>query len=286
MKTIRKNNLDLNLDLDLTGSKNPDLIHPIFAGLRAIGVVTLILTYFILTLPFYPLLKMKPLWTKKHILGPILQVLGITLLKIMNVKVEKSGNFNVKPGTVIACNHLNAYLDMMVIWSVTKGSFLSTVEVQAMPLFGQIAELAGCIFIDRRTRENLPEEIQKVTEQCETGINLIFFPEGKCHDGTDLLRFKRPFFTPATSREVDIQLVTMNYHTVSGRPVTRHNKHMVLWYRQQKIIKHLWKMLQFRSVEVSATGSVLKADNYTKNKDIHVADQAHEIIKAQFNPIQ
>lgn len=283
MKTERMNNIDLNLDL--TGVQNPALVHPIVRILRVIGVVTLLMTYFILAIPFYPLLKMKPAWTKNYIIGPFLRLLSVLLLKVFGYKVTKKGNFDVEPGTVIASNHMNAYLDMMLIWSVSKGSFLSTVEVQAMPLFGQIAELAGCIFIDRRTRENLPEEIEKVTAECKKGVSLIFFPEGRTYDGSEVLRFKRPFFTPATAQGKDIQLLTMNYKAVSGMPITSANKDQILWYRQAKIVKHMWNLLQFKSVEVEITGDVLKASDYQAKTEVHVADQAHEIAVSRFNPI-
>lgn len=283
MKTQNLNQSELSLDL--VNAQNPQLVHPLVRLMRATGVVLLVLTYFIMATPFYPLLKIKPLWTKKHIIGPILQILGTTLLKIMGFKVTVSGDFDFKEGTVVASNHLNAYLDMMVLWNATKGSFLSTVEVQQMPLFGQIAELAGCIFIERRSRENLPEEIAKVKEQLDSGINLIFFPEGKCHDGTEVLRFKRPFFKPAIAKKADILTVTMNYHTVSGMPVTKNNKHQILWYRQQKIIKHLWNILLFKSVEVDVCGAVLKAEDYLDNTE-EVAQKAQKLVEQRFNVIK
>jgi len=283
MKTDRMNNIDLNLDL--TGSSNPELVHPIVRMARALGIVSLVISYFIIAVPFYPVLKAKPAWTKNHIIGPILRGISKLVLKIFGFKVTQSGEFNVNEGTVVVSNHLNAYLDMMLLWSVTKGSFMSTVEVQAMPLFGQLAELSGCIFIDRRTRENLPQEIESVTTECKKGVNLIFFPEGRTHDGSELLKFKKPFFTPAVSREMDILTVTMNYQKVSGNPITSNNKSQVLWYRHQKILAHMWNLLQFKSVEVNATGEILKASDYMANTELHVADQAHAMMNANFNTI-
>lgn len=283
MKTLNRN---VDLNYELAGIQSEATVNPIIRVFRALSIVSLIISYFALMTPFYPLYKIKPIWTKKHILSPILMILSRLVLMAFGYKVTKSGNFDAKEGTVVASNHLNAYLDMMIIWSVTKGSFLSTVEVQAMPLFGQIAELAGCIFIDRRTRENLPEEIAKVKEQLEQGINLIFFPEGRCHDGSEMLKFKKPFFSPATDREVDVQLVTMNYNTVSGQKITSENKSKILWYRQQKILPHLWNMLKYKSVEVHVTGDVMKASDYLANTEEHPAVQARNIMNSRFTPIK
>ncbi len=278
MKTLKQ---DINLDLDFT-TRNENLVHPVIRILRAITVALMICGYFLVMLPFYPLLKMKPVWTKKHILGPILSKFCLMLLRVIGYKVTTTGDFNVKDGTVVVANHLG-YIDMMVLWGVAKGCFISTVEVQQTPMFGQIAELAGCIFIERRNRENLAQEVAKVKSQLEQGLNVIFFPEGKCTDGSELLRFRRPFFAPATERRADILTVTMNFHSVNGRPVTRHNRHSVLWYRQKKVLFHLWDMMALKSIEVDAKGAILKASDYLANTEVHVAEQAHTLVHERFD---
>lgn len=278
MKTLQH---DINLDLDFT-TRNEDLVHPAVRILRAITVALMIGGYFLVMMPFYPLLKMKPIWTKKHILGPILSRFCLLLLRVIGYKVTTSGDFEVEDGTVVVANHLG-YIDMMVLWGVAKGCFISTVEVQQTPMFGQIAELAGCIFIERRNRDNLPQEVEKVKSQLDQGLNVIFFPEGKCTDGSELLRFRRPFFKPATDRKADILTVTMNFHTIAGKPVTRHNRHKVLWYRQKKVLLHLWDMMALKSIEVDAKGAILKASDYLANTEDHVAEQAHALVHDRFD---
>lgn len=280
MKTQQMNNIDLNLNLSQT--QGQDLVHPLVRVMRALGVAALISIYFVIMLPFYPLLTAKPVWTKKYILGPILSRFCYLLLKVIGYKVTKSGEFDVKDGTVVVANHLG-YIDMMVLWAVAKGCFISTVEVQNTPLFGQIATLAGCIFIERRNRDNLKQEVAKVKSQLDQGLNVIFFPEGKCTDGSELLRFRRPFFTPATERKADILTVTMNFHTVSDKPVNKDNRHQVLWYRQKKVLFHLWDMMQFKSIEVDACGAILKAEDYLANTEDHVAEQAHRLVTERFS---
>lgn len=281
MKTI-KNTIDLDLDFI---TQNEDLVSPLVRILRAVMISIMIMGYFVVMTPFYPFLKMFPIWTKKNILGPALSAFCRILLKVMGFKITTSGNFDVADGTVVVANHLG-YIDMFLISGVAKGCFISTVEVKQTPLFGQLSELAGCIFIERRNRDNLPAEVEKVKQQLDSGLNVIFFPEGKCTDGSELLRFRRPFFKPATDRNSDILTITMNFHKLSGKKIDSSNRHKVLWYRQKKVLLHMWDMIAYKSIEVDCVGAVLKADDYLANTKDHVAEQAHALVHERFDYIQ
>ena len=52
MKTLQQ---ELNLDLDFT-TQNEDMVHPAIRIVRAITVALMIAGYFVVMLPFYPIL--------------------------------------------------------------------------------------------------------------------------------------------------------------------------------------------------------------------------------------
>ncbi len=262
-----------------------DMVHPITRVIKALTIVALFTMYFLITLPFYPALKLFPVWTRKYVISPFLMYFCKTLLKVLGIKITTSGNFEMKDGTVVVSNHLG-YIDMVILWSVVPGCFISTVEVQQMPLFGKMAALAGSVFIERRSIKNLPAEVKKVEDHVAKGINMIFFPEGMCTDGTELLTFKKPFFKAATRNHSDILTMVMNVHTVSGKPITKNNVYKVLWYRQKRIIFHIWDFLSLRSVEVNIDGALLTADQYLRNPKVHVAEQTYDFMEKRVKYIK
>lgn len=262
-----------------------DLVNPVFRVLKALTIIGLFALYFLITLPIYPVLKLFPVATRKYIIAPFLMSFCKTLLKVLGYKITTTGNFNIKDGTVIISNHLS-YMDMLILWSVVRGCFISTVEVQQMPLFGKMAALAGSVFIERRSLKNLPAEVRKVEEHVAKGINMVFFPEGMCTDGTEFLKFKKPFFKAATRNNADILTMVMNVHTVSGKSITKKNVDKVLWYRQKKIILHIWDLLSLKSVEANIDGVLLTADEYLSKPRVHVAEQAYDLMEKRIKYIK
>ena len=245
--------------------------------LRAVAVAALIATYVLIMLPFYPLLKIAPAFTKKNILIPALSLCCNALLKIMGFKITAKGEFDVNEGTVIVANHLS-FMDIMLLTSVAKSTFVSTVEVQQTPFIGQLVELSGAIFIERRNKDNIKKEIDWVKSNLEGGINMSFFPEAKSTNGEELLRFRRPFFAPATDRNMDILTVAINYDTLNGETeIDSTNRHMVLWWKQNKIFAQVWNLLSYKSIEVTLHGEIARAEDYNKSEQ-HPADFCHDIV--------
>jgi len=245
--------------------------------LRAVAVALLIFTYVLLMIPFYPFLKAMPSFTRKNILIPAITVCCKCLLKIMGFKITKKGDFNVQEGTVVVANHLS-FMDIMLLTSVVKSTFVSTVEVQQIPFIGQLVELSGALFIERRNRENLRKEVDSVKESLKGGINMSFFPEAKSTNGDELHRFRRPFFAPATERNMDIQTVAINYETLNGdTEVDATNRHKVLWWKQNAIFAQVWNLLSFRSIDVTLHGEIVKASDYHASEK-HPADLCHDVV--------
>lgn len=267
----------LELPLISNTSKLEGNVGMVTKTIKASGVASLVAAYFFIMSPAYILLKINPSKTRKYILIPAMSLFCKFVLKVLGFKISLSGEFDIEDGTVIVANHLS-FIDMMLIQAAGKGCFISTVEVQKTPFIGQIAELSGAMFIERRSRNNLAEEVRKVRANLDDGINVGFFPEAKSTNGDDLLRFRRPFFRPAVERKVDILAVALNYDTINNiHEVDATNRNKVLWYRQNAIFTQVWNILSYKSVEVSVHGEIARASEYLKSEK-HVADFCHDLI--------
>lgn len=241
-------------------------------------------TYFITALPFYPLLLVFPYFTKKYLLAPLLRLYSFLIIKAFNIKIQTQQLPKIKNGSIIVSNHLG-YLDLFIISSFYKGSFVSTMEIKELPFIGILTTLAGCIFIERRSRENLRHEISIVREHLKNKINVIFFPEAKSTDGTSVLAFKKAFFRPAIEEKSNILALCINYVSVDGETLNANNKKNVLWYRQlESIIAHIVVLSRTKAINVKISADHLSYEKYSKNP-LHPAQITHNLISSNYTPI-
>lgn len=251
--------------------------------IKFILIITMIVSYVLIMLPMGPLLKKDWVTTKKKKLLPALAFVSKLVLKIMNVKVNVIGDKNFKEGSLIVTNH-QSYFDLFITLEVAPASFICAEETSKEFFIGTLIKLGGCIFINRHTREFLPKEIQDLKNHLDNGISVALCPEGKCFDGAEVYRFKRPFFASASERKEDIVCFTINYRKIDGAKVTALNKHQVLWYRQTTVLKHFFSLLKFQKIEIDCFITPLKYEDYSKNEE-HVADLAWKIVDQNFTKL-
>ncbi len=251
--------------------------------MKAFFTLSLILSFLITSLPFYPFILIFPYFTKKKILAPILSFYSKLILKALGLKVTGDIKRTLKPGSIIVANHLS-YLDLFLISSVYKGSFISTMEVKADPIFGKIATLAGCIFIERRNKSNIKNEIKVVEEHLNQGVNVFFFPEAKSTNGEEVHPFKRPFFTPAMNLNKDILAVTINYLAIDGEKINSHNRDKVFWYRQNDMLAHLKALMKIKSINIDISAEYIQHGSY-QSSSLHPAQIAQSIVQSNYVPV-
>jgi 1-acyl-sn-glycerol-3-phosphate acyltransferase len=248
---------------------------------RAVLVGGTLLTFFSVSILFWPLLKMKPYFTKKIILIPLSRFCCRCVLKILNFKVITTQPIPKFPETVtVVSNHLG-YMDMPVLYSIFPGSFITAYDVKKIPIFGMITELSGTLFVNRESREQQGNEKEVVGGHLDHGLNVAFFPEAKATHGFEVVRFRRPFFRPGFDRKKDFLACTINYLTVNGEKLNRENCHKVLWYRQKGILEHLWELLLITEASARVEFEIVKAEEYLNQPD-DVADFIHKKVSSRY----
>ena len=173
-----------------------------------------------------------------------LAVLGVKLV------VEGAENWRAGQNYLAVSNHLS-YLDILLFASYQPMCFVSTIEVKKTPLLGQLTDAGGCIYVERRSRDNLPKEIETIGDALRDGHNMIFFPEGTSTNGTSVLPFKRPLFAPALHAKVPLLPAVVQLREINGSPVTAANRDQVCWYGDMEFAQHLFALAGLRSVTVA-----------------------------------
>lgn len=177
------------------------------------------------------------------------------LLKALDIKANTKihAGINKSKTYFVTANHLS-YLDIILISSVLPSVFVASVDgVKENPVLGKITELAGGLFIERRRKWGILKEIESISGIMNMGYNVMLFPEGTTSDGEGQLPFKTSFFrTPQLSR-VDVLPICIKYTKANGEALSDENRFSVLFYGKITFFKHLFKLLDLKSIDAELT---------------------------------
>ncbi len=172
-------------------------------------------------------------------------------IRIMNFKIQTAGQTEyLSTGPyLVASNHMS-YLDILILSSKMPGCFVTSQEIREVPFLGHLCMLAGCLFVERRNKENIHKEIHELTEALEKGLNVIFFPEATSTNGEQILRFRKPLFQAAINSTQQVLPVCLNYVSIDQVPVNTASRDRLCWYGDMSFAPHLWHLMQAREVVV------------------------------------
>jgi 1-acyl-sn-glycerol-3-phosphate acyltransferase len=86
-------------------------------------------------------------------------------------------------------NHVS-WFDIPVLGGVTGSAFVSRAEIGRMGVLGWMARLNRTVFVDRKARMSVAEQINALREAIADAWSVVIFPEGTVTDGHSLLPFK------------------------------------------------------------------------------------------------
>lgn len=175
--------------------------------------------------------------------------------RILGFTVEVHGVRSQRVPTLFVSNHVS-YIDITVLGSLIRGSFIAKAEVGDWPLFGLLAKLQRTVFIERRATRAAAQRVD-LTRRLEAGDDLILFPEGTSDDGNTVLPFKSALFavaeTTVNGTPLTVQPVSIAYVALDGMPLGRAFRPRYAYYGDMSLLPHLWEMLGWGVVTVSVT---------------------------------
>lgn len=162
-------------------------------------------------------------------------------LYFMQVRVRQYGDF-LPGGVLLVGNHLS-YVDALVLASLSPCHFVTSIEIKKTLGLGQICQLANCLFVERRSRNFLTQEIAEISQTLRQDRKVVVFPEGTSTNGEKVLRFKRPLFQAALDSKRPVQTFCLNYLGFNERDD-------ICWYGDMKFIPHLRRFFKLHSLKV------------------------------------
>jgi lyso-ornithine lipid O-acyltransferase len=166
---------------------------------------------------------------------------------LFGIHIEQRGKVARDRPVLFVCNH-SSYLDIMVLGSLLKASFVAKTEVAEYPLFGWLAKLQRTVFVDRR-RSQAHEHASEIHRRLAHRDNLILFPEGTSSDGNRVLPFKSALLGVAQirirnrkgiERGVTVQPVSVTPARLDGMPLGRTLRPLYAWYGDMNMAGHMW----------------------------------------------
>jgi len=159
---------------------------------------------------------------------------------LIGLKVQVVGKVSDKPATLFLPNH-TSWLDILVLGSVLRASFVSKSEVGQWPVIGFVAKLGRTVFVSRRRTSTVLREADTMRERLQAGDSLILFAEGTSNDGTRVLPFRSAFLAAAADAKA-VQPVSLVYDRLGGLPACRRDRPLFAWYGDMDIASHFWRI--------------------------------------------
>ena len=185
---------------------------------------------------------------------------------------------------LIVSNHMG-FIDILCLASVTPMLFVTSNEMRETPFLGLLTEMAGCLFVERRSRTKILGEMKKIGNALSDGINIVLYPEATSTNGEQVLPFKRTLMMAAGHAEVPIQPVVFNFRSINGEEFSMKWRDHVCWYGDIPFATSMLRALSLRYVEAEI--EFLPEVPITKDEDRGlIADKIHAMISSRFVPVK
>lgn len=205
------------------------------------------------------------------------------LLRDLNFEISVVGydpEFHGKSNFLIVGNHLS-YMDPFIMVSAIPALFVTSVDMRETPVLGQICEIAGCIFVERRNRTTIEKDIVEMTDSLKAGLNVAIYPEGKTTDGRDVEPFKKSLLMSAVFAQKDILPVAIRYTEIDGRPWSTETADEIAWWGDMSFTPHFLNLMAKKRVKVELRFlPVIKVTPESTRNEL--AARAHEAVRGAY----
>jgi lyso-ornithine lipid O-acyltransferase len=167
---------------------------------------------------------------------------------------------------LLVANHVS-YTDIILLASLEKLVFITSVEMGSNPLLGAITRLGGSLYTDRKRPVSLKHEIQNFSDAIAQGFKVVLFPEGTSTDGKTVGSFRRSLFQIALNVNCPILPVCIKYISIDGQEISDNNRDLICWYGDMSFAPHFMKLLGRKiNVEIEILESILQPQEKTRSE--------------------
>lgn len=175
------------------------------------------------------------------------------------------------------------FVDIFVLASKIQAMFITSQEMRETPLLGSLCEMGGCLFVERRSRTKIVNELGTLKRALEQDFNVVLYPEATSTNGEAVLPFKKTLMMAGPQAQRPIQPACINFTEINGKEFSLDNRDAVCWYGDMTFVEAIWGSLTTSSIKVEL--EFLEPMYESPEADrAQVATKAHALISARFRP--
>lgn len=250
---------------------------------KSVAFIFCLSCFFLTTLPLWPWLQRDALRVRPWLVRQV-SFYARLMMRVLGLKVRVTGRcdlWEARGGQLIVANHMS-YVDVLLMASTRPACFVTSRDMQETLGLGQIVSLAGCLFVERRKRSQLAQEVVELTQALRDGLDVVVFPEGTSTNGEGVLRFKRPLFAAAIHSGAPVLPVTINYLSANRQPVDELTRDSLCWYGDMTFLGHFLALARLREAEFE----LHVGDALTEQPDVTLlSESAHHSVRRHFRPL-
>ena len=183
-----------------------------------------------------------------------------------------------EPPFFLVSNHLS-YVDIIVLLSQLKTTFVAKAEVADWPVLGFIAKTIGIVFVDRNRRS----DVHRVNEEIATAVTenrgLTLFPEGTTSPGSKVLRFRAGLLDFPARSELGAHYCALSYSIKNGDDRAYE---IVSWWGVSPLNTHIIRLAKEQKIHAT----IAFGNNVIVEKDRKVlSTKLHSEVSGVFKPM-
>ncbi|MCX7978515.1 MAG: 1-acyl-sn-glycerol-3-phosphate acyltransferase [Bdellovibrionaceae bacterium] len=255
-------------------------------GIRGIAKVAVFL---ILALSYFSVAFFVHLTT----LDPVVRRLRFTrnasrfarlLCQLFNIKIWVKNKPPKNAKGLLVGNHMG-FVDILAGIATMPSFFVTSQEIRETPFLGQITEMGGCLYVERRNRGNIMRELGEMVEYLSKGYRVVLYPEATSHNGEEILPFKRTLLSAAAHAGVPLRPFVFNFVSINGEPFTKKWRDHVCYYGDITFPVSIWRLLSLK--EIICEIEYLEPLHPKIEDDRRlVAERVRHMIVERFKPVQ
>ena len=173
--------------------------------------------------------------------GLLFRLWGRAAAAVIGMRLD-AGGVAPRPPFLLVVNHLG-YADVVALAASCECVFVAKKEVAAWPLVGRLCRSMKTIFVDRRSRRDIPRALSLVEAALDEGAGVVLFAEGTSTRGRRVLPFKSPLLEAAARRGLPVHYASLSYRTPPGEAPAGTS---VCWWGDMTFPKHFFGLLKLK----------------------------------------
>lgn len=206
------------------------------------------------------------------------------VLKILNLKLNVVNKPVDNQKFLLVSNHMG-FIDILMMSSAMPLIFVTSKEMRETPFLGLLCDMGGCIYVERRSRSKIIEEMQSIVSTLKDGFRVVLYPEATSTNAEAVLPFKKTLMMAAPHAGVPIQPAVINFRKVNGEDFSLKWRDHLCWYGDIPFVTSMWKATTLRSIEAEI--EFLEQIHATPDDDRGViAEKAYMLVSSKFTPVK